>query len=299
MLKTSKKGETQPKVYILKLENGGVFSAAVIESGYPKPTWRVMNMTMGEKIASYRKKQEWTQEELAERMGVSRQTVSKWESNLAYPETAKLIRLSELFCCSLDYLVKDGERGQEREELDGHVPGMSFSVCFGHPREYQSRLRIRGIPLVHIAKNAHGVFAFGLKAKGLIAFGLLPMGVISFGVLPIGLLSIGLVAVGLLAAGSFAIGIAAAGAISLGVLSFGGIALGLFSVGGLSVGKYAALGDYARAMVAIGKTEVYGTLVEKLGSLTANEAEMAKRILDDVVPGFLSWAKGLFGLIIG
>lgn len=39
-------------------------------------------------------------------LGISRQSISKWESDLSYPETEKLMRISELFCCSLDYLFK-------------------------------------------------------------------------------------------------------------------------------------------------------------------------------------------------
>lgn len=48
-----------------------------------------------------------TQEELAERMGVSRQTVSKWELDAAYPEMEKVIELCKLFSCSMDQLVRE------------------------------------------------------------------------------------------------------------------------------------------------------------------------------------------------
>lgn len=48
-----------------------------------------------------------TQEKLAERMGVSRQTVSKWETGEAYPELDKLLELSNLFSCTLDALLKE------------------------------------------------------------------------------------------------------------------------------------------------------------------------------------------------
>lgn len=61
-------------------------------------------MTTGEKISKLRRDNNYTQEQLAELLGVSRQAISKWESSLAYPETDKLIRLGELFDCSLDYL---------------------------------------------------------------------------------------------------------------------------------------------------------------------------------------------------
>ena len=64
-------------------------------------------MTLGEKLSKLRKENNITQEQLADTLGVSRQSVSKWESDLAYPETEKLIRLGDLFKCSLDYLLKD------------------------------------------------------------------------------------------------------------------------------------------------------------------------------------------------
>ena len=59
-------------------------------------------MTLGERIKEQRKKCGLTQEALAERMGVSRQAVAKWEKNLSAPASEKLIALSELFGISLD-----------------------------------------------------------------------------------------------------------------------------------------------------------------------------------------------------
>lgn len=64
-------------------------------------------MTLGEKIAKQRKELNYTQEQLAEILGLSRQSISKWESDIAYPETDKLIELGKLFDCSMDYLLKE------------------------------------------------------------------------------------------------------------------------------------------------------------------------------------------------
>lgn len=64
-------------------------------------------MTLGEKIAKQRKEMNCTQKQLADMLGVSRQSVSKWESDIAYPETDKLIELGKLFDCSMDYLLKE------------------------------------------------------------------------------------------------------------------------------------------------------------------------------------------------
>lgn len=61
-------------------------------------------MALGEKIAKQRKELNYTQEQLADILGVSRQSISKWESDIAYPETDKLIKL---FDCSMDYLLKE------------------------------------------------------------------------------------------------------------------------------------------------------------------------------------------------
>ena len=64
-------------------------------------------MTLGEKLSKLRKEYNYTQEQLADILGVSRQSISKWESDMAYPETEKLIALGKLFGCSMDYLLKD------------------------------------------------------------------------------------------------------------------------------------------------------------------------------------------------
>lgn len=72
-------------------------------------------MTTGEKIAALRKGNNITQEQLAELLGVTRQSVSRWEMDLAFPETEKLIRLSRLFSCSIDYLLSE-VISREKEE---------------------------------------------------------------------------------------------------------------------------------------------------------------------------------------
>jgi len=64
-------------------------------------------MTFGDKLSKLRKEKNLTQEQLANILKVSRQSVSKWESNVAYPETEKLIYIAKLFDCSTDYLLKD------------------------------------------------------------------------------------------------------------------------------------------------------------------------------------------------
>lgn len=64
-------------------------------------------MKLSEKIQILRKNTNYSQEELAEKCGVSRQAISKWEAGTTLPETEKLIALSNLFNISVDVLIKD------------------------------------------------------------------------------------------------------------------------------------------------------------------------------------------------
>ena len=67
-------------------------------------------MTTGQKISELRKAKDITQDDLAERLGVSRQSVSRWESDAAFPETDTLIRLCDYLGCTVDYLLRN-EKG--------------------------------------------------------------------------------------------------------------------------------------------------------------------------------------------
>lgn len=64
-------------------------------------------MILADKIIQHRKKNGWSQEELADKLGVSRQSVSKWEGALSVPDLDRIIQLSQLFGVSTDYLLKD------------------------------------------------------------------------------------------------------------------------------------------------------------------------------------------------
>ena len=64
-------------------------------------------MTLGEKLSRLRRENNYTQEQLADILKVSRQSISKWESDIAYPETDKLIKMGKLFDCSMDYLLNE------------------------------------------------------------------------------------------------------------------------------------------------------------------------------------------------
>lgn len=64
-------------------------------------------MNLADKIIQLRKKKGWSQEELAEMINVTRQSVSKWESRASMPDLDKIVRLSEIFGVTVDYLLKD------------------------------------------------------------------------------------------------------------------------------------------------------------------------------------------------
>lgn len=262
-------------------------------------------MTFGDKLSKLRKENNYTQEQLADILGVSRQAISKWESDTAYPETDKMIKMSRLFNCSLDYLFKD------EIEADGNVQPDGMNLSYGGRRERKSARTLWGLPLWHVGKNARGIVAIGmnargivaigLKARGVIAIGLLSFGVISLGLVSLGFISMALISLGIISCGTFAAGIFAAGAISLGIISTGAIAVGEFSVGALAVGKYFAFGDNARAMIAIGvaeSSEVTGSVFQKAGELTSQEYLTVREMLDSVVPGWLSWAKEIVKLFM-
>lgn len=258
-------------------------------------------MTLGDKLSKLRKENNYTQEQLADILGVSRQAISKWESNITYPETDKLIRISELFNCSLDYLLKDTEETDNKKQTNDEVS--FFRKCL---KERKSKKTVWGMPMWHIGRNARGfiavglnargVIAIGLKAKGIVSLGMLSIGVLSFGLFSLGLLSIGTFALGLLSAGCFSIGVFATGAISLGIISLGAIAIGDFSIGALAIGKYFALGDNAHAMVAIGDSQAVGSVFQKVGELSARDIPVVKQSLDMVVPAYFSWAKEIIKL---
>ena len=74
------------------------------------------DMSFGNNLREIRKQRGNTQEELAERLGVSRQAISKWESDSGYPETEKLIAISRELNISLDYLLNDVSNTEEKQE---------------------------------------------------------------------------------------------------------------------------------------------------------------------------------------
>ncbi len=118
-----------------------------------------MNLKTAERLLEYRKKAGFSQEELAEKIGVSRQAVSKWERAEASPDTDNLIALSEVYGVTLDELIKGDAKHTNDTQADNE--GIEYDVV-DEKRGERVHIRFNGIHVeskgneVHIDKN--GVF---------------------------------------------------------------------------------------------------------------------------------------------
>lgn len=124
-------------------------------------------MTTGEKLALLRKKKGITQESLSEILKVSRQSVSRWEMDIAFPETDKLIRLSKLYGCSIDYLLneelQESERNQMRTDVSGCCQFIRDCGYFFLATSVDGRPRLR--PFGMIYANSSNLFIVTDKRK--------------------------------------------------------------------------------------------------------------------------------------
>lgn len=93
-------------------------------------------MTLAEKIIRLRKEQGWSQEELAHRLEVSRQAVSKWESMASVPDLDKILKLSQLFGVSTDYLLKDDAPEETGFAADNETPDRGRTVTMEEANAY-------------------------------------------------------------------------------------------------------------------------------------------------------------------
>ena len=202
-------------------------------------------MTFSEKLTGLRRKSGMSQEQLADRLGVTRQSVSKWEGGTAMPELVKLISLSELFGVSVDYLVKDwmeepdnpcGGSGEisskQADRLEKKVDELTNYVK-GRVYRYDSKTRIFGLPLVSIRFGfvRNGKLSMDNTAKGIIAIGNCAIGVVAIGIVGVGLFTFGVLAMGMLSLGIVAGGLAAFGVAALGYLALGVSAVGVYAGG--------------------------------------------------------------------
>ena len=90
-------------------------------------------MILADKIIEERKKNGWSQEELANKLGVSRQAVSKWESSGSIPDLQRILQMSELFGVTTDYLLKDEI---EEERLNEYVETKTIKVSMEEANQY-------------------------------------------------------------------------------------------------------------------------------------------------------------------
>lgn len=227
-------------------------------------------MTFAEKLIELRKSKGWSQEELGDKLGVTRQTISKWELGSTTPEMEKIAALSELFNITTDELIKGKAPEKSSVFYEDKIPD-GMEVVFVEKRrkfgfEYKSEKTWRGIPLIHInlKGGAHGVFAVGLAANGIISIGLAAMGVLPIGLAAVGLIALGgFVAVGVIASAALSLGVISIGGLAVGIISWGGISGGWLSFGGLAAGKYAigggatgdiAIGGLANGIIAVGES---------------------------------------------
>jgi len=80
---------------------------------------QLLLMIFGEKLKTERTKQGWSQEELAEKLFVSRQSVSKWENGQNYPSIELIIKISDLFGLTIDELLRSDEELTKKVIKDG------------------------------------------------------------------------------------------------------------------------------------------------------------------------------------
>lgn len=275
-------------------------------------------MTLGEKIFRLRSENGLSQEAFGESLGVSRQSVSKWETDQSLPELEKIVAISELFGVSTDYLLKEkiqqaesacsagapcnaDNRGQEQ------TGPSSYNMARLH-YEYRSRKTVKGVPLVHVNIGmgmylAKGIFAVGNRALGVVSFGFFSVGVVSAGLLTTGLLSLGTISLGLISLGTIAVGLIAVGAINVGLFCMGAVNYGQFCVGALSYGKQVAIGDEAHGRIALGFTRAAGEIFEEVRKDAQFDYPTIEKVINENVPShwgpFRAWIKGILRMMTG
>ena len=223
-------------------------------------------MTFSEKLMDLRRKSGLSQEQLADRLGVTRQSVSKWESGTAMPELVKLISLSDIFGVSVDYLVKDyleepesaggGDdlSAQQAVRLEKKVDELTNYVK-GRVYRFDSKTRIFGLPLVSIRFGfvRNGKLSMDNVARGIIAIGNAAIGVVAIGIVGVGLFTFGVVGLGLLSLGIVAAGLGAFGVAALGYLALGVSAVGVYTGGVAAIAAKIAVAVSAVAPTAVGE----------------------------------------------
>ena len=134
-------------------------------------------MILADKIISLRKKLGWSQEQLAQELGVSRQSVSKWESAMSIPELDKIIMMSNLFGVSTDYLLKDELAEESPAEGNAYDASEGRLVTLEEANIYMEESKASGqkiavAVLMYIVSPILLIFMSGLSEIGKISEGL-------------------------------------------------------------------------------------------------------------------------------
>ncbi len=248
-------------------------------------------MDFAQKLNELRKSRGFSQEDLGEKINVTRQTISNWESGLSTPDMDSIIALAKLFEISTDELLayKHEEPIVHIESKGNNVYGIHFSPFAWH-FEYKSKTKVGGIPLVHVNIGfghhvAKGIFALGNIAFGVFSLGFIGIGLIGFGLLGLGLIAgLGTLGIGFFGFGSIAAGVVSFGAVSVGVISFGAVSCGVYSIGAASVGSQIAYGAQAKAPLAFSTDN---------GAIEFTKEEIA-RAIDEKFPELWEFIKNLF-----
>ncbi len=230
-------------------------------------------MTLGEKIFRLRTEQGLSQETFGEKLGVSRQSVSKWETDQSIPELDKIVTISDLFGVSTDYLLKDIEETDRTAETESAwaetFPRETYRSGQRPRFEYKSQKMIGSLPLVHISTR---------RAKGVIAVGAIAQGWLSVGF------------------GTVAVGVISFGAFSFGIFSLGAVVYGQFAFGASAHGAQVAVGDAASGKIALGYSRAVGDYTQ-ISNDQPFDYENACRLIDQHVSSgwlfFKTWAKAM------
>ncbi len=123
-------------------------------------------MTFGERLFELRKTKNVSQEEFAELLDVSRQSISKWENDKAYPEMTRLLFMSEYFDVSLDYLMRGTEDCASNEETTISYKAKNMLMVWNSfvsnlSDKQRKLLMVLYILLVCILVAIIGIFAYG------------------------------------------------------------------------------------------------------------------------------------------
>ena len=124
-------------------------------------------MKLGEKIQYCRKRAGMSQDTLAEKIGVSRQAISKWELGEALPEIANLATLAKEFGVSVDWLISDEDLTEKESPMDGEDYEKKYTAFFDSWTGFAGRTlkRFGWLAGVYLALAGLGIFVMGILAK--------------------------------------------------------------------------------------------------------------------------------------